>query len=227
MPDHPFRHKFNQLAVFENGRTPVLLLEDEYRRAAASVSAFGNMPTAQIEGMARTVQDLLNQIVRLNYAPATGYVIEHVEGGRWRSMDTIGLADWTDDINKALCVTLREHADAFSADDPEDVRIMHVTGERHVDVTRERRIAIRGARTTIETLAHMYQGTDGKSMPLWDVAVLAIQGLDADESARQLAAIDEAVAYLSDRHLVVRGEVDDQQTIIQFAHSIEHYMEAP
>lgn len=54
-----------------------------------------------------------------------GWCIRHVDG-RWRTLDTSGMPDWTDDSSKALCCRLREHADAFSAEDPDDVRIVEV-----------------------------------------------------------------------------------------------------
>jgi hypothetical protein len=54
-----------------------------------------------------------------------GWAIRHVDG-RWRTMDTLGMPDWTDDQAKALCCRLREHVDAYAADDPDDVRIVEV-----------------------------------------------------------------------------------------------------
>lgn len=53
-----------------------------------------------------------------------GYVIEHADGDRWRTLDSVGAPDWTDDKSEALCFSLRKHADAFACDDPEDVRIV-------------------------------------------------------------------------------------------------------
>lgn len=213
---------------------------------ALAVEASGTSPetaarvmreSAEILTDAQEVADRLqraeNQIVRLNYAPATGYVIEHAEGGRWRTMDTLGMPDWTDDINKALCVTLREHADSYSGEDPEDVRIMHVTGDRClVDVTRERRLAVLGARTTIETLAHMYRGADPAcpgDMPVWDVAMPAviIEQDDERQRQRQLAAIAEAADYLEELHLAHRNVRPGQPTLVQFSPDIEHYTEGP
>lgn len=54
----------------------------------------------------------------------SGWCIRHVDGQRWRTLDSLGMPDWTDDESKALCLRLREHADAYAADDPEDVRIV-------------------------------------------------------------------------------------------------------
>jgi len=54
-----------------------------------------------------------------------GWAIRHVDG-RWRTMDTIGMPDFTDDPAKALVCRLREHVDRYAADDPEDVRIVEV-----------------------------------------------------------------------------------------------------
>jgi hypothetical protein len=56
-------------------------------------------------------------------APA-GYCIRHVDGLRWRTLDTEGAPDWTTDEAEALCFSLRHHADAFACDDPEDVCIV-------------------------------------------------------------------------------------------------------
>lgn len=45
----PFRHRFDQLAVFENGRTPILLLEHEYNRARACWNACDGVPIEVLE----------------------------------------------------------------------------------------------------------------------------------------------------------------------------------
>lgn len=52
--------------------------------------------------------------------------IRHADGIRYRTLDSIGCPDWTTDPEKALTTTLREHVDAYAADDPEDVRIVEV-----------------------------------------------------------------------------------------------------
>ena len=49
--------------------------------------------------------------------------IEHVDGKRFRTLDTMGLPEWTTDPEKALTFGLSEHAHAFSADDHDDVHI--------------------------------------------------------------------------------------------------------
>lgn len=51
------------------------------------------------------------------------YRIEHPDGIRFRTMDEMGDTYWTDDPAKALTFGLSEHAHAFAAEDPEDVRI--------------------------------------------------------------------------------------------------------
>ena len=56
-----------------------------------------------------------------------GYCIRHVDG-RWRTLDTMGMPDWTHNPEHALCFRRVEHAHAFAEDDPDDVRI--VRGER-------------------------------------------------------------------------------------------------
>jgi hypothetical protein len=80
-------------------------------------------------------QAFVHELVRLRHCPPTGYVIELAGGGKWRTLDSIGMPDWTDKIEEALCVSLRAHADAYAADDPEDVRIVPVVGDRKPDST--------------------------------------------------------------------------------------------
>lgn len=58
-------------------------------------------------------------------AQAVGFSIRHVDG-RWRTLDSIGMPDWTNEPAQALCFSLREHADRYAEDDPEDVRIIPV-----------------------------------------------------------------------------------------------------
>lgn len=65
---------------------------------------------------------LHNLAVRVN-PEVGGWVIEYADGGRWRTMDSLGLPDWTDDSDKALCFRDRGHADLFALDDSEDVRV--------------------------------------------------------------------------------------------------------
>jgi hypothetical protein len=77
----------------------------------------------------------VHELTRLRHCPPTGYVIELAGGGKWRTLDSIGMPDWTDKIEEALCVSLRAHADAYAADDPEDVRIVPVVGDRKPDST--------------------------------------------------------------------------------------------
>jgi len=61
---------------------------------------------------------------RLTAQPPAGYRIRHADGLRWRTLDSMGMPDWTEDEAEALCFSLRHHADAFACDDPEDVRIV-------------------------------------------------------------------------------------------------------
>lgn len=44
-----FQHEFDQLAVFENGRTPVLLTREQYQRAKACVNACKGIDTKFLE----------------------------------------------------------------------------------------------------------------------------------------------------------------------------------
>jgi hypothetical protein len=62
--------------------------------------------------------------VRLAAQPPVGYCIRHADGLRWRTLDSMGMPDWTEDEAEALCFSLRHHADAFAGDDLEDVRIV-------------------------------------------------------------------------------------------------------
>lgn len=55
-----------------------------------------------------------------------GWCIRHADEKRWRTMDTIGMPDWTDDPAKALVCRLKEHVEAYAADDEDDVRIVEV-----------------------------------------------------------------------------------------------------
>lgn len=55
-----------------------------------------------------------------------GFALQHSDGIRWRTLDGIGMPDWTDDPNEALVFRSRDHADRFGADDPDDVRIRRV-----------------------------------------------------------------------------------------------------
>lgn len=45
-----FQFDFNQLATFENGRTPVLLTEDQYRRAQSCVNALEGLNDYALAG---------------------------------------------------------------------------------------------------------------------------------------------------------------------------------
>ena len=69
-----------------------------------------------------TVVDWLR--ARLTAQPPAGYSIRHADGLRWRTLDSMGMPDWTEDEAEALCFSLRHHADAFACDDPDDVRIV-------------------------------------------------------------------------------------------------------
>lgn len=69
-----------------------------------------------------TVVDWLR--TQLTAQPSVGYCIRHADGVRWRTLDSMGMPDWTVDAADALCFSLRHHADAFACDDPEDVRIV-------------------------------------------------------------------------------------------------------
>lgn len=59
-----------------------------------------------------------------NFTAQCHYRIRHVDGKRYRTLDSIGMPDWTEDPEQALTFTVREHADRFSEEDPEDVRII-------------------------------------------------------------------------------------------------------
>lgn len=48
-PEPIFQYDFNQLVRFENGCTPILLTEDQYRRAKACVNACAGISTENLE----------------------------------------------------------------------------------------------------------------------------------------------------------------------------------
>ena len=67
MTDKMFQYDFDQLARYENGRTPVLLTEEQYRRARACVNACAGISTDAIEqegsavmGWQRTARKLID-----------------------------------------------------------------------------------------------------------------------------------------------------------------------
>jgi len=100
---------------------------------------------------------------------------------------------------------VREWFEAWSESDPE---------RRHL----ERRIAITGARTTIETLAFQYTPASIDGIPLWRVTDLAFDPGSAGETIRQLAVIADAVKYLDGLGLIDRPRAD--RSIISFANTI-------
>lgn len=69
------------------------------------------------------VLELIARLERAEAGAFGGYVIQHADGDRWRTLDSIGMPDWTDDEGEALRFALRKHADAWAGEDPEDVRI--------------------------------------------------------------------------------------------------------
>lgn len=78
------------------------------------------------------VPDAVKQVLTVMRAllaepPRTLFRIVHADGKRWRTMDSIGMPDWTDDPGKALTTTLRDHIERYAEDDPEDVRVQEVT----------------------------------------------------------------------------------------------------
>lgn len=108
--------------------SPVAILEliERVERAESDL-AFQK----QVTDAARQTQ--AEMLARAEWAEAGsfgGYIIEHADGTRWRTLDSIGLTGWTDDRMKALCLSLREHADAFAGEDPADVRIVTVLRSR-------------------------------------------------------------------------------------------------
>lgn len=79
---------------------------------------------SQVAGEARKLG--MPILTALKMGKPIGYVIEHADGTRWRTMDSIGMPAWTNDKAEALCVSLRMHAERFSEDDEEDIRIKPV-----------------------------------------------------------------------------------------------------
>lgn len=58
MSDEMFKYEFRQLAVYENGRTPVLLNEEQYRRARACVNACAGIETQLLEQFPRGINGM-------------------------------------------------------------------------------------------------------------------------------------------------------------------------
>jgi hypothetical protein len=58
--------------------------------------------------------------------PPTGFMIRHADGVRWRTLDSIGMPDWTDKQEEGVCFSLRVHAERYCEDDPDDVQIVAV-----------------------------------------------------------------------------------------------------
>ena len=48
-PEPMFQYEYRQLATYEDGRTPALLTEEQYRRARACVNACAGIPTEELE----------------------------------------------------------------------------------------------------------------------------------------------------------------------------------
>lgn len=54
-----FQYEFSQLARYENGRTPILLTEEQYNRARACVNACDGISTERLEDLG---QPLMNHL---------------------------------------------------------------------------------------------------------------------------------------------------------------------
>lgn len=110
------------------------------QRVIDATKMLGPTSRAHCGEVLRAVNVMAGEVARSAAAGVAGFVIEHADGGRWRTLDTIGMPDWTDDIEKALMLTKREHADAYAADDPEDVRIKQVSGDPQPVVIEEHKL---------------------------------------------------------------------------------------
>lgn len=84
------------------------------------------------DGIHSDMLALLSALEKPPQVSEHGYCIRHVDG-RWRTVDTLGMPDWTDDPEFALCFRLPEHAHIFATDDPDDVRIVQGEKEWRVD----------------------------------------------------------------------------------------------
>src|SRR5574343_21498 len=67
-----FEYDFSQLATYENGRTPVLLTEEQYRRDRACVNACKGFSTEQLEEWAVSggMSHLFGIVICMNQAAA-------------------------------------------------------------------------------------------------------------------------------------------------------------
>ena len=50
-----FQYEFRLLTTYENGRTPVLLTAEQYRRARACINACAGIPTSRLEAGAADI----------------------------------------------------------------------------------------------------------------------------------------------------------------------------
>lgn len=84
-----------------------------------------SMPSGGVAGLGASHRDLSRQLNAIEKSqPFTGWAIVHVDGKQWRTLDTLGMPDWTEDPLEALAFRLRKHADTYAIDDPEDVRVV-------------------------------------------------------------------------------------------------------
>lgn len=60
-------------------------------------------------------------------APREGWAIRHADEKRWRTLDFSGMPAWTEVPAEALVCRLRAHAEAFAAEDSEDIRLVEVS----------------------------------------------------------------------------------------------------
>lgn len=97
---------------------------DLARRLAVCWNKFVPMPTSMIETMPGGVVQLA-KMARENIAQNfQGWAIMHADGKRWRTLDSIGMPDRTEDPSKALVMRLKEHVERYAEDDSEDIRIV-------------------------------------------------------------------------------------------------------
>lgn len=124
------KHLANQCKAFERAALSSIERTNEQGEGLigcwnALVFALENelSETNRVLKYVQKVSDLLPRRTPPSAIEPSGWCIRHTDG-RWRTMDSLGMPDWTDDPKEALCLRLRKHADAYAADDPDDVRIV-------------------------------------------------------------------------------------------------------
>ena len=83
-PEPMFKFDFDKLARYENGRTPVLLSEEQYRRARACVNACAGINTEALEHRVHLLKAEDDQIATLTkQRDELLSALERIAAGPW------------------------------------------------------------------------------------------------------------------------------------------------